>query len=73
MNLLAKKDDTPPLSSLFKPVPIKPNPDDINVGVELTGHLDKNDLLKVVNQFSQLKEIKFLCMENGLDGMFLLL
>lgn len=61
-----KKDDSS-LSSLFVPVPIKPNTDDINVGVELTGNLNKSDLLKVLNKFYQKKEVKALLIENGLD------
>lgn len=63
-----KKDDTTNLSTLFKPVQINPNPDDINVGAELTGKLDKGEVLKVLNKFTQRKEIKMLCQENGLDG-----
>lgn len=62
-----KKDDTN-LSSLFKPVPVKPNPDDINVGAELTGNLNKSDLLKVLNKFYQKPEIRSLAMDNGLDS-----
>lgn len=65
-----KKDDSN-ISSLFVPVHIKPNPDDINVGAELTGTLNKNDLLMVLNKFYQQKEIKQLLIENGLDRMFL--
>lgn len=64
-----KKDDSN-LSSLFVPVPIKPNPDDINIGAELSGQLNKADLLKVLNKFYQRKEIKQLCLENGLDSKF---
>lgn len=64
-----KKDDAG-VSSLFIPVPVKakPNPDDINVGAELTGSLNKADLLKVLNKFYQQKEIKQLLVENGLDS-----
>jgi len=63
----SKKDDST-LSSLFKPVPVKPTQDDINVGAELTGTaLDKAELLKVLNKFSQRREIRLLCTENGLD------
>lgn len=64
-----KKDDVN-ISSLFIPVPVKakPNPDDINVGAELTGELNKADLLKVLNKFYQQKEIKQLLGENGLDS-----
>ncbi|XP_026465401.1 ATP-dependent RNA helicase SUV3 homolog, mitochondrial-like [Ctenocephalides felis] len=62
-----KKDDSN-LSSLFVPVPVKPNPDDINIGAEISGQLNKADLLKVLNKFYQRKEIKQLCLENGLDN-----
>jgi hypothetical protein len=65
-----KKDDAN-FSSLFIPVPITPNPDDINVGAELTGALNKSDLLKVLNKFYQKKEIKLLALENGLDSMYI--
>lgn len=58
-----KKDD----SRLFTPIPIRPSPDDINVGAELTGTLDKAEMLKVILSFSNRKEIKFLCLENGID------
>lgn len=68
-----KKDDVN-ISSLFIPVPVKakPNPDDINVGAELTGELNKADLLKVLNKFYQQKEVKLLLQENGLDSKFAL-
>nr|CAD7591475.1 unnamed protein product [Timema genevievae] len=65
-----KKDD-PSLSSLFIPVPVKHNPDDINVGAELTGTLNKADLLKLLNKFYQKREVKLLSMENGLDNYLL--
>ncbi|XP_028049728.2 ATP-dependent RNA helicase SUV3 homolog, mitochondrial [Monomorium pharaonis] len=55
--------------SLFHPVPIKPNPDDINVGAELTGSLlKKTDLLKILNTFSQKTEIKELAQQYGLHS-----
>lgn len=69
--LRGKKDDSSnSISSLFIPVPVKakPNPDDINVGAELTGTLNKADLLKVLNKFYQQKEVKVLLEENGLDS-----
>lgn len=62
-----KKDDAN-LSALFKPVPVKSNPDDISIGAELTGKLDKAELLKILNKFTQKRETKILCMENGLDS-----
>lgn len=64
-----KRDDTN-LSALFRPVPIKQTIDDINIGLELTGDLDKAELLKILNKFTQKKEVKILCMENGLDSEF---
>lgn len=67
----SKKDDTV-LSTLFKPISIKPSPDDINVGAELTGLLNKADLLKVLSKFYQMREVKHLLSENGLDSWFIL-
>ncbi|GLV44426.1 Suv3 helicase [Carabus blaptoides fortunei] len=66
-HIRGKKDDSSNLSSLFVPIPVKPSPDDINVGAELTGTLNKSDLLKVISKFYQKKEIKALLVENGLD------
>lgn len=64
-----KKDkDESKVSTLFKPVAVSSNRDDINIGAELTGKLDKVELLKVLNKFTQKPEIKLLCTENGLDG-----
>lgn len=63
-----KKNDSSNLSSLFRPVPIKQSLDDINIGLELTGDLDKVELLKILNKFTQKKEVKILCMESGLDS-----
>ncbi|XP_066149573.1 ATP-dependent RNA helicase SUV3 homolog, mitochondrial [Euwallacea fornicatus] len=56
------------VSSLFTPVQVKPNLDDINVGAELTGNLNKADLLKILNKFFQNPSIKHLLTENGLDN-----
>lgn len=66
-----KKDDSNSnISSLFRPIPIKPNPDDINVGAELTTALKKSDLLKVLNSFLVKKEVRTLAVEYGLDSTF---
>lgn len=62
-----KKDDASNISTLFVPVPVKSNLDDINVGAELTGTLKKSDLLKVISKLYQKKEIKTLLADNGLD------
>ncbi|EFN71602.1 ATP-dependent RNA helicase SUV3-like protein, mitochondrial [Camponotus floridanus] len=65
-----KKDDSSHSpESLFHPVPIKPTPDDINIGAELTGSLiKKTDLLRILNAFTQKAEIKELARQNGLDS-----
>lgn len=63
-----KKDESN-LSALFKPVPVKASPsDDSQVGAELCGQLDKGELLKLLNRFTQKRETKLLCQENGLDS-----
>lgn len=55
-------------SALFIPVPIKPSTEDIDVGAELTGAaLDKAELLKILSRFSMKREIRLMCIENGLD------
>ncbi|KAF7272847.1 hypothetical protein GWI33_014411 [Rhynchophorus ferrugineus] len=55
------------LSSLFVPLAVKPTSDDTNIGAELTGSLNKADLLKILNKFYQNPEIKDLLHSNGLD------
>lgn len=63
------KKDEANLSALFKPVPVKASPGDgSQVGAELCGHLDKGELLKLLNRFTQKRETKLLCQENGLDS-----
>lgn len=68
-----KKDDSSHSpESLFHPVPIKPTPDDINIGAELTGSLiKKTDLLRILNAFTQKTEIKELARQNGLDSIYI--
>ena len=56
------------ISSLFVPVLVKPSPDDINVGAELSEKLRKQDMQRVLVQFHQREEVKSLCLENGLDS-----
>ncbi|KAG4074023.1 hypothetical protein HA402_014228 [Bradysia odoriphaga] len=62
-----KKDDSK-VSALFKPVPVQSNRDDIDIGAELTGKLDKGELLKILNAFTQKPEIKRICADQGLDA-----
>lgn len=67
-HIRTKKDDSN-LSALFKPVPVKAGPSDESlVGTELCGQLDKGELLKLLNRFTQKRETKLLCQENGLDS-----
>lgn len=67
MSYRLKSDDFN-LSSLFIPIPVKSNPDDINVGAELTGDLKKTDLIRILNKFYQTPEVKMVLQENGLDS-----
>lgn len=66
-----KHNRSPPAPSLFVPVPVKNNPDDINVGAELAGKIKKQDLIRILATFYQKPEIKLLCVENGLDDQLL--
>ncbi|XP_054731967.1 ATP-dependent RNA helicase SUV3 homolog, mitochondrial [Anastrepha obliqua] len=56
------------VSTLFKPVAVPRNTDEHDVGTEMVGKLDKAELLKILNKFTQKREIKILCVENGLDS-----
>ncbi|CAG9791848.1 unnamed protein product [Diatraea saccharalis] len=69
--LRTKKHDRGNPSALFVPVPVKPNPDDINIGEEFTGRLKKQDMLKILNRFYQKPEVRVLASENGLDDQLL--
>lgn len=63
------KKTNPSLSSLFKPLNVKPSKDEGNVGEEITGSkIDKNAITKILNRFVQLSEIRMLSLENGLDS-----
>jgi hypothetical protein len=44
--------------SLFKPVTVMPNPDDIDLGEEIAGKISKQALLKQLNLFYQDNDIK---------------
>jgi len=47
---------------------VQASADSEDVGSELVGKLEKAELLKILNKFTQRREIKSLCIENGLDG-----
>ncbi|XP_013788263.1 ATP-dependent RNA helicase SUV3 homolog, mitochondrial-like [Limulus polyphemus] len=56
------------VSSLFMPVKVLRNADDISVGEELSSKLKKEDILKILNQFHKRPQIRKLSEENGLDN-----
>lgn len=56
------------VSSLFKPVPVKQNSD--NVGIELTGSLNKRKIVQILCDFSKKEILKELTLKYGLDGNF---
>lgn len=58
------------VSALFKPVQVQHNVEEFDVGSELAGKLQKSDLLKILNKFTQRREIKALCLDNGLDSKY---
>ena len=53
--------------SVFKPVMVKPNSDDLNFGEEIAGKINRQGLLKELNRFYTSEEIKTLAKEHGLD------
>lgn len=57
------------VTSLFMPVPVKAtsNPDDINIGEEISSKLAKDGILKLLNQFSKRPPVLKLAEEQGLD------
>ena len=57
--------------SVFKPVLVKPNTDDLNYGEEIAGKINRQALLKELNLFYFHPEIKTLCKEQGLDDYLL--
>lgn len=60
-------DESFKVSRLFEPTSVRGSMDS-EMAVELTGKINKSDILKVLNQFSQKKQNRSLCSENGLDG-----
>eukprot|EP00095_Tigriopus_kingsejongensis_P000643 maker-scaffold552_size138156-snap-gene-0.24 protein:Tk00643 transcript:maker-scaffold552_size138156-snap-gene-0.24-mRNA-1 annotation:"hypothetical protein D910_00282" len=55
------------VNQLFKPLIVKPNQDDMNLGEEIAGKLSKSALLRALNKFHLNPEIKMLSKEHGLD------
>nr|SVE83520.1 EOG090X01V1 [Daphnia pulex] len=58
----------PPVSQLMVPLPVKSVPDSSNVGAELTGKLNKEEIMKWLAKFYQRREIKAAAVENGIDN-----
>lgn len=60
-------DESFKVSRLFEPTTPKESMDSESA-VELTGQINKSDILKVLNKFSQKADNLSLCLEHGLDG-----
>lgn len=65
----ATDDSINSFSKLFQPAAIKEHANG-NIGVELTGEINKAQLHRALNQFASKKETFNLCKEYGLDGMY---
>ncbi|OAD59989.1 hypothetical protein WN48_07834, partial [Eufriesea mexicana] len=55
------------INSLVKPVTLKKNSNNLNIGLELTGALDKSKVLQTMYNFSINNAVKQLCDQHGLD------
>jgi hypothetical protein len=55
------------LNQLFKPVTVQPNPDDMNLGEEIAGKMNRQALLKKLNELYLAPSIKTLSKEHGMD------
>ena len=66
--LIRQKKTMPPVSQLMVPVPVKSVLDGSNVGAELTGKLNKEEVMKWLAKFYQRREIKAAAVENGIDS-----
>lgn len=62
----SKNKDKSSVSLLFQPEPVK-STSDLNVGVELTGHLNKRDLTQILSTFANTQSVKELSAKYGLD------
>ncbi|CAK9800924.1 ATP-dependent RNA helicase SUV3 homolog, mitochondrial [Anthophora quadrimaculata] len=56
-----------PLSSLFKPVSVKTDLNDTNIGAELTGTLNKREIIQILCTFANNNTVKDLSKKYGLD------
>lgn len=67
------KHDAQNLNNLFRPVPVKKNVDDANIGVELTGSISKHKMIQILCDFAKHATVKELSAKYGLDGNFFIL
>ncbi|XP_054720822.1 ATP-dependent RNA helicase SUV3 homolog, mitochondrial-like [Uloborus diversus] len=69
-SLLRWKSGKDDLSSIVIPVPVTPanNSDDINIGEELSKKINKDDILRIINQFYKQPEVTIQAAESGLDS-----
>nr|CAG4642332.1 EOG090X01V1 [Evadne anonyx] len=63
-----RTDGYPSISKLVVPAKVKHDPCDINVGSELTGKLNKDDVLTIIAKFCQREQVKIAASELGLDN-----
>ncbi|XP_078037033.1 suv3 RNA helicase isoform X3 [Augochlora pura] len=66
----SKKNDLN-VTSLFQPVRIKTDPSNTNVGAELTGKLNKTDIIITMSSFANKKSIRDLAAAHGLDNFLI--
>ncbi|XP_076624970.1 suv3 RNA helicase [Colletes latitarsis] len=64
----SKKHSPKSLFSFYHPIPVKTNPNDKNIGIELTGALKKSDIIRVLNTFEHKKSLIDLALTYGLDN-----
>lgn len=73
LRIVRLKKTVPPLSQLIIPLPVKSVSNEPNVGAELTGKLDKDELMRCLAKFYQRREVKAAALENGIDSICIFL
>ncbi|XP_076762122.1 suv3 RNA helicase [Xylocopa sonorina] len=57
------------ISSLFKPIIVKTNANEENIGIELSGTLNKRDIINILCKFAYQDTVKELSAKHGLDDV----
>lgn len=70
LRVIRCKKTLPPLSQLMVPVPVKCESETFNVGAELTGKLERHEVMGWLAKFYQRREIKNAALENGIDSIY---